>query len=76
MTVFIARTRPWTHKQSQSHFRLTRIASDVLLEQAAAAYDKAALYRELEGGPAAKMNFPSDGYIEDMDELAGVTFAI
>jgi len=41
-------------------------------EQAAAAYDIAALYREVKGGPAAKLNFPSDGYKEDMTELAGL----
>jgi len=40
-------------------------------EQAAATYDKAALYIELKGGPAAKPNFPSDGYEEDLEELAG-----
>ena len=41
------------------------------LEQAAAAYDKAALYMELRGGPAAKPNFPSDSYEEALTELAG-----
>jgi len=41
-------------------------------EQAAAAYDKAALYVELKGGPAAKPNFPSIGYEQDMEDLAGL----